>query len=85
MGSPLYVKYWDTIHTTMGINDASICIELHRKQSERPIQEYDNEGYLEIEIKKIDKNPYHTLFFSVQTPEYSNSGYALKFIWLQNY
>lgn len=80
MGSPLYIKYWDTIHTTMDIKDVSICIELHRKQSEQPIREYDNEGHLEIEIKKIDKNPYHTLFFSVQTPEYANSGcYALKF------
>ena len=75
--SPLYVRYWDDIHTAMDINDVSICIELHRMQSKLPIQK--SEGHLEIEIKKIDKNPYHTLFFSIQTPEYSNSGYALKF------
>lgn len=77
MGSPLYVRFWDTIHTTMDINDASIYIKLDRMQSERGIQK--SEGHLEIEIKKTDKNPYHTLFFSIQTPEYSNSGYALKF------
>ena len=79
MTSPLYLKYWDTIHTKMDIRDQSIYIKLHRMQSGHPIQQYDHEGRLEIEIKKMDKNPYHTLFFSVQTPEYSNSGYALKF------
>lgn len=77
ISSPLYLRYWDSIHTTMDINDTSIHIELHRIESELPIQR--SEGHLEIEIKKTDKNPYHTLFFSVQTPEYTNSSYALKF------
>jgi hypothetical protein len=77
MGSPLYLRYWDTMHTTNGFKDAYMSIKLHRIQSKLPIQK--SEGYLDIELTKTDKNPFHTLFFSIRTPEYTNSSYALKF------
>lgn len=77
MGSPLYLRFWDTMHTTNSFSDAYMCIKLHRIQSKLPIQK--SEGYLDIELTKTDKNPFHTLFFSIRTPEYTNSSYALKF------
>lgn len=77
MSSPLYLRYWDTMHTTNSFSDAYMCIKLHRIQSKLPIQK--SEGYLDIELTKTDKNPFHTLFFSIRTPEYTNSSYALKF------